>query len=131
MVLLCSMALEIITTPQLPKRDFALANEALKQAEKLQTTNNNQVKFARAVFLFETGHPDEGLLQATQALALATSPLDKTVIESGIRTMQTRRARIQAQQSQTNNLNEAPSPGHATVETNRAGANQDPQVSKP
>jgi peroxiredoxin len=127
--LLCSMALEIITAPQLPKRDFGLANQALRQAEKLQTTNNcNQVKFARAVYLFETGHHDEGLLQATQALALATSPLDKAVIESGLHTMESRWATLKELQSKTNRMNGAHSPGRATaVETNRVGVTQDGQ----
>jgi hypothetical protein len=131
--LLCSMALEIITAPEMPKRDFHLANEALRQAEKLQnTTNSNQVKFARAVYLFETGHHDEGLLQATQALALATSPLDKAVIESGLRTMESRWATLKELQSKTNRMNEAHSPGRATdVETNREGVTQGGQPSKP
>ncbi len=109
--LLCSMAMEIISTPGLSRREVALANEALKQAEHLQTTNNNEVKFARAVFVFETGHPEQGLMQATQALALATNPLDKAVIESGIRTMQNRWKVYQAtERAKTNQANRAQSP---------------------
>jgi peroxiredoxin len=89
--LLCDLAIGIATAEQ-GKRDFILASAALSQAEKLATTNVDRVAFTRAVVLFETGHTNEALTQATQALALAKSPRDKKAIETGIHTMQARMA---------------------------------------
>ncbi len=90
-VQLCDLAYIIATAPRLAKRDFVLAGEALDQAEKLATTNKARVMITRAVLLFESGKQDEGLARATQALALAQSPVEKTKIQSLIRTMEKRK----------------------------------------
>jgi hypothetical protein len=89
--LLCDLAFQISTVPNLAKRDFALAGQALDQAERLAPTNSVPVAIARAIWLFESGKQDEGLARATQALALTQSPLQISNIQVCIRTMQQRR----------------------------------------
>jgi hypothetical protein len=89
--LLCDLACTIATVPKPEKRDFVLANEALDQAEKLSInspTNITEVRIARAIVLFGSGKQDEGLALATQTLASAQSPIEKTNIQSLIRTME-------------------------------------------
>ena len=89
--LLCDLACTIATVPKPEKRDFVLANEALDQAEKLSInspTNITEVRIARAIVLFGYGKRDEGLALATQTLASAQSPIEKTNIQSLIRTME-------------------------------------------
>jgi peroxiredoxin len=90
-MLLCDLAFQIATVPKLAKRDFILAGEALDQAEKLAPTNSSRVMITRAIMLFESGKQDEGLARATQALASAQSPMEKTHIQSFIRTMEKRK----------------------------------------
>ena len=51
--LLCDMAFQITTAPRLKDRDFALAGEALDQAEKLSLTNKAPVMRLRTVWLME------------------------------------------------------------------------------
>jgi alkyl hydroperoxide reductase subunit AhpC len=76
--LLSDMAYRIVTAPK-ANHDFALAGRALNQAEKLATTTNMApVMITRAVWLFESGRRDQGLTLATQAIASAQSPMDKT-----------------------------------------------------
>ena len=92
--LLCDLACIIASVPQLANRDFVLANEALDQAEKLSInspTNITEVRIARAIVLFESGKRDEGLALATQTLASAQSPMEKTNVQSLIRTMEKRK----------------------------------------
>ena len=92
--LLCDLACTIATVPKLEKRDFVLANDALDQAEKLSInspTNVTEVQMARAIVLFGSGKRDEGLALATQILASAQSPIEKTNIQSLIRTMEKRK----------------------------------------
>jgi alkyl hydroperoxide reductase subunit AhpC len=89
--LLCDLAFAIATFPKLATRDFALAGEALDQAEKLAPTNTVSVGITRAILLFESGKRDEGLARATQALASAQSPMDKTNVQSVLRAMEKRK----------------------------------------
>ncbi len=96
--LLCDLAFQIATFPQLAKRDFVLAGEALDQAEKLATTNTARVMITRAIMLFESGKQDEGMARATQALASAQSPMDKTNIQILLRTMESRLAAAKTNQ---------------------------------
>ena len=124
MSLLCDLAFQIATAPKISKRDFALAGEALKQAEKLVTTNKSQVMITQAVLLFESGKLDEGLTLATQALASAKSPKDTNNIQSCISTMKTRQAAMKSGQSNTNQSSAAaaavPVSGATTNQTNSA-----------
>jgi alkyl hydroperoxide reductase subunit AhpC len=89
--LLCDLAFQIATFPKLATRDFALAGEALDQAEKLAPTNAVPVGITRGILLFESGKQDEGLARATQALASAQSPMEKTNIQAIMLTMEKRR----------------------------------------
>jgi hypothetical protein len=98
--MLCEMAWLISSTPNLLKRDFALAGQALDQAEKLAPTNA-VVGVSRAIWLFESGKQSEGLARATQALAWAESPLQATNIQVTINRMQQRRAAGASKQSNT------------------------------
>lgn len=101
--LLCDLAYQIATVPRLPKRDLALAGEALDQAEQLQSTNKAPVMIIRAVWLFESGQQDTGMTLATQSLALAKSPTARTNIQYLVHTLEARLTA--AKTSQTNNAN--------------------------
>jgi hypothetical protein len=90
--LLCQMAETICTLPNLPNRDFALADQALDRAEQLAPSNSVSVVITRAIWLFESGQQDAGLARATQALAFAQSPLMESNVQACIRTMQARRS---------------------------------------
>lgn len=90
--LLCELAFVISTVPKLATRDFALAGQALDQAEKLAPTNPVPITLGRAIWLFESGKHDEGLAKARQALAQTQDSLEKTNIETYIQTMQKRLA---------------------------------------
>jgi hypothetical protein len=63
----------------------------MDQAEKLAPTNTEPVGITRAILLFESGKRDEGMARATQALASAQSPLEKTNIQAIINTMEKRK----------------------------------------
>jgi alkyl hydroperoxide reductase subunit AhpC len=89
--LLCDLAFAIATFPKLATRNFALAGEAMDQAEKLAPTNTASVGITHAIVLFESGKRDEGLARATQALASAQSPMDKTNVQSVLRAMEKRK----------------------------------------
>jgi len=103
--LLCDLAFQIVTDPQIAKRDVTLAGEALDQAEKLAPTNATRVATTRAVWLFETGKKEEGLARARQAVASAADKREKANAEDYLRTME---ARMKA--ATTNQPNAAPKP---------------------
>lgn len=84
---LSDLALRIVTDPKIAKRDFELADDALKQAERLVPTNSTQVAVSRAVFLFETGKQQEGLAHAKAAVASAQGTKDKTRAEACLANM--------------------------------------------
>jgi hypothetical protein len=97
--LLSDMAYRIVTVPKV-YHDFALAGRALGQAEKLATTTNMApVMIARAVWLFESGKRDQGLTLATQAIASAQSPMDKTNALLCLHTMEIRLAAANTNQT--------------------------------
>jgi thiol-disulfide isomerase/thioredoxin len=92
-VLLCDLAFQIATHSRLPRRDVALANEALGQAEKIASTNAFRVALTRAVLLFETGKQEEALARAKAVLASAKNPKEQQEAQSCLHTMQARLAR--------------------------------------
>lgn len=106
--LLCDMAFRIATTPRLATRDFNLASAALDQAQKIATTNMTPVLLGRAIVLFESGKPDDGLNVATQALASAQSPSERTNILRDISRMNARLATMKSGQGNTNTPAAAP-----------------------
>jgi hypothetical protein len=118
-MLLTDMAFMIVTAPK-TYHDFALAGMALDQAEKLATTTNKApVMISRAVWLFESGGREQGLTLATQALASAQSPMEKTNILASLRAME---ARLAA--AKTNQVKTVPSPGPVpAANTNQTPAN--------
>jgi hypothetical protein len=88
--MLCQLAFNIATTPKLVTRDVQLASEALDRAEQLSPTNTTRAAATRAVLLFETGHREEGLAQAREAVAKARDPVDKANAESSLRSLEAR-----------------------------------------
>ena len=99
--LLCEMAYVISTATALPKRDFALAGQALDQAEKVAPSNSVPVTVGRAIWLFESGKQDDGLARARQALAMSQNPVEKTNIQICINTMERRQAAGPASQNRS------------------------------
>lgn len=123
--LLCDMAYQITTAPNLQKRDLALAGEALDQAEKLSAENPAPVMIVRAVWLFESGKQNEGMTLATQALARAQSPKEKVGIGMFLRTMEARLAAAKTNQSNTNQIKAVPAAEPVSgVNTNQSSAIQ-------
>jgi hypothetical protein len=118
--LLCDMAYQITTAPRLANRDFALAGEALDQAEKLSVTNKAPVMIIRAAWLFASGKPDAGMILATQSLASAQSPVVKTRIQLLLRTMEAHLAAAKTNQGNTNQINAA----HSSDQVPVANTNQ-------
>jgi hypothetical protein len=96
---LCDLAFRIANDPYLEKRDVALANLALDRAKQLETTNSTTVEVNRAILLFQTGQPDEGLARAKRALASAKSQDAKTEALNCIHTMEVRLAMARTNQS--------------------------------
>jgi hypothetical protein len=113
--LLCDMAYQITAAPRLAHRDFALAGEALDQAEKLAVTNKVPVMTIRAVCLFESGKRSEGMALATQALASAQSPQAKAKVQMFLQVMEARLAAAQTNQVSTNQINAVRTSDHVPV----------------
>ncbi len=112
--LLCDLAYEIATAPRLATRDFELANAALDRAEKLAPTNMTPVLLGRAIVLYESGQHEAGLTEATQALASAQSPLERTNILTCIQTMKTRLAKSKSPSGDAGKSEAAPGPAAAS-----------------
>jgi hypothetical protein len=89
-VQLCEFALLVATDERCPGRDFALAAEALDQAQRLAPTNSLRVSMTRAVLLFEGGWPDNGIALAKQTLASTTNSQERAFAEPYLRTMEKR-----------------------------------------
>ena len=124
--LLCDMAYQITTDARLKNRNFALAGEALDQAEKLESTNKSYVMSIRAVWLFTSGKHDAGMMLATQALASAQSSLDTNRIQLLLKTMETHLEAAKTNQSNTNQVHAVPTPGHVSAaNTNQTPATQE------
>jgi len=128
--MLCELAYVIATFPKLATRDFALAGEALDQAEKLAPTNSEPVEITRAIVLFESGKRDEGLARVAQILASAQSPTDKTNIQAVLTAMEKRKnaedERKNAEEKKADQgpiktnapLEQAPTPSNALIHPN-------------
>jgi hypothetical protein len=95
-VQLCEFALMVATDARCPRRDFALAAEALDQAQRLAPTNRLRLNMTRAVLLFETGQPDNGIALAKQTLASTTNSLERAFAEPYLRTMEKRLEALKA-----------------------------------
>lgn len=100
-VQLCEFALLVATDGRCQHRDFALAAEALNQAERLAPANTLRLNMTRAVLLFESGQTEGGIALAKQTLASTTNSLDRAFAEPYLRTMEKRLAALQALMKQT------------------------------
>lgn len=89
-VLLCELAVAIANAPRLQTRDFALANEALDQAEKADPTNALAIAFGRAEVLYASGKREEGLALAKQLLEKVQNPREKAGIEGWLKAKESR-----------------------------------------
>lgn len=98
----CDMVFQIATDRGIAKRDFPLAYAIMADAETHAPTNNPRLAITRAVLLFESGKRNDGLTLATQAVAWAQSPEEKSSVETLLQTMEIRWAAIQSRQSKTN-----------------------------
>lgn len=85
---LCNLASKIATDAGLPKRDVALANDALDRAEQLTNTNATDVAVTRAELLFQTGKQAEGLAKVKQALTSAQNQAAKEEVQMVISAME-------------------------------------------
>ena len=72
-VQLSEFAYRIVTDVNNTNRNFALADEALDQAEKAAHGKAAQVVFTRGVVMFEQGKKEDGLALAKQAITLASN----------------------------------------------------------
>jgi peroxiredoxin len=113
--LLCDMAYQISTAPQLPKRDFALASQALDQAEKITSPTNTTVMSMRSVWLFASGKRDQGIYLAKQALASTQNPVDQARIKLLLHTMESQLAAAKAKASINNTNPVVPAPPPAST----------------
>ena len=99
-------AYRIITDVHNKHRDFALAGEALDQAQRLAPTNTPRLVMARGLLLFETGKHEEGLATARQALELIKDERERVAFGTYVGVMEARLAekkQSKQEKGQTNN----------------------------
>jgi thiol-disulfide isomerase/thioredoxin len=84
------LAFGIVANMRNPKRDFALASEALDKAAKLSGPKNPRILAIRGIAEFESGKQQEGLALAKQASQLATNDMDKARYDNYVRFMESR-----------------------------------------
>lgn len=89
---LCNFAFNIVANTQNPHRNFALADKALDQAEKLDPSKKARILGVRAIGRFESGKHQEGLALAKQAVKLAPNPQEKAAYQHFVEVMEHRLA---------------------------------------
>lgn len=89
---LCDLASQIAMDPYVQDRDVPLANEALDRAEQLGATNTTDIAVVRAILLFQSGKPEEGLDRAKQALSSAHTDVEQNEVKACIHVMEVRMA---------------------------------------
>ena len=87
---LVEFAFGIVANEQNKNRDFALANAALDKAEKTAGAKDSRILGARAIALFESGKPREGLALAKAAVANCKDPKTLPMYENFVKVMETR-----------------------------------------
>jgi hypothetical protein len=122
--LLCEMAYVISTVPALKIRDFALADEALNQAEQIAPTNSASVGIGRAIWLFESGKRDDGLARAKEVVALSQNPTEKTNLQMILDRMQTRMTALQSRGKNKSDALPAPEKDSGTNQSNMGTGDQ-------
>ena len=106
-VALCDFAYRIITDTQNTNRDLVLAVKALDRSQQLSSTNTSQLVMARALLLFEQGHPEEGLAMGRHALEMIKDPKDKASAEVYVKIME---GRLETQKENQRRASAAPKP---------------------
>ncbi|HAO79030.1 MAG TPA: hypothetical protein DCQ92_08660 [Verrucomicrobia subdivision 3 bacterium] len=89
-VQLCDFAYRIVTDVNNTNRNFALADEALDQAEKLAPGKVAQVVFTRGVVIFEKGKKEDGIALAKQAIDLTSNTNEMAVYNLRLNVMEAR-----------------------------------------
>jgi thiol-disulfide isomerase/thioredoxin len=97
---LCDFAFAVVTDMAAKKRDFALADEALDQAEKAAGGKSHRALSIRGISRFENGKPDAGMDLVREALKLAQYPADKGRYENYLKIMEQRKASLNAKPGQ-------------------------------
>jgi peroxiredoxin len=92
---LCDLAYRIVTDVNNTNRDFALAGEALAQAEKVSSGNAPEVIFTQGLLLFEQGKKEEGIAKAKQAIGLTTNTNEAAAFNLRVKVME---GRMEAEQ---------------------------------
>ena len=87
---LSSLAFSIVTNSGNKNRDFALAEEAMQQADKIAGGKTGKVQGIRAIGLFESGKLEAGLAAAKEAVSLSKTPQEKATNERFVSVMETR-----------------------------------------
>jgi hypothetical protein len=95
---LCKFAYAIATDVVNKGRDFALAEEAINLAEKVQGRTNAQSSMMRGITRFESGKPDEGLALVKKAIDLEPDAKIKAGMQRYLKIMESRKDRIIKQQ---------------------------------
>lgn len=98
---LCDLASHIALDPYLMYRDVVVANAALDRALELGATNTTDIAVDRAILLFQTGHLEEGLARAKQAMPAARGQDEIGEVQTCIHAMEVRIAAAKASQTNT------------------------------
>jgi len=88
--LLCDLAMTVAGNPRNPKRDPALAEQALTQAAKSVGADHFRIVLVRSVLAFEGGKPEEGLALARKNAANAKTDADRAEGERIVQLMERR-----------------------------------------
>lgn len=87
---LANFAFGIAANARNQHRDFALANEALDEAQKLTKAKDARIIGTRSIVLFESGKEEEGIKAAKEAVEVCTNDKDKPRYQNYARVMEAR-----------------------------------------
>jgi thiol-disulfide isomerase/thioredoxin len=88
---LCQLAFVIVANGRDANRDFALADEALDNAEKLAGGKEPRTLGVRAIGRFESGKQEDGIALVKEAINLSKKPEEKQRYESYLKVMENRK----------------------------------------
>jgi hypothetical protein len=87
---LCNLAFRFASDAAMGNRDTAFATAVLNRAAQISDTNASDIAVTRAILLFQTGHEQDGLSAAKNALAAAQTDTDRRFISNNIHAMEKR-----------------------------------------
>ncbi len=90
--LLCQLAIGIVADLRNRKRDFALAQKAIAAAEAATPKPTHKILHAKAVVLFESGHPADAIRTEKSAIAACDDDKTKTFYERVVKFFEERQA---------------------------------------